>query len=366
MSVIERFHAVLKKAIQVDASDIHVSAGGPFRLRLRGKIVSVTGVPALEPTDTWFIARDILLGAKRATPETVETVLQDLREVDCSYSVAGVGRFRVNICSQRGSLAAVLRHIPFTTPSFQQLGLPDVMEAITMEERGLVLVAGVTGSGKSSTLAAMVAHLNLTKALKIVTIEDPIEFLHKDGQCVIIQRELGGDTASFGAALRAALRQDPDVILVGEMRDQETIDIALKAAETGHLVFSTVHTTDAVKTISRLVSVFQPEEQQSIRIRLAENLKAVVSQRLLPRADGTGRVVAVEIMRQTATIEECIMDPGMISQIKDHIVEGRTQYGMQTFDQHLTELYRKELITLDVARAAASSPADFVRNLEFV
>ena len=366
MSVIERFHAVLKKAVEVDASDVHVSAGGPFRLRLRGKIVSVTGVPPLEPADTWLIAREVLIGAKRATPESVEGILQDLRAADCSYSVPGVGRFRVNVCSQRGSLAAVLRHIPMTAPNFEQLGLPEVLEDITMEERGLVLVAGVTGSGKSSTLAAMLAYLNANKSAKIVTIEDPIEFLHRDGQCVIIQRELGGDTGSFAAALRAALRQDPDVIMVGEMRDKETIDIALKAAETGHLVFSTVHTTDAIKTISRLVSVFDAEEQQSIRIRLAENLKAVVSQRLLPRADGTGRVVAVEVMRHTATIEECIMDPGMMPQIKDHIVEGRTQYGMQTFDQHLTELYRKELISLEVARSAATSPADFVRNLEFV
>ena len=366
MTVVPTFNAVLKKAIEVDASDVHVCAGGPFRLRIRGQIIAVTGTEPLDPADTQTIAREILIASKRATAETVDTELRSLRDVDCSYSLPGVGRFRVNLCSQRGSLAAVLRHIPLAIPTFDQLGLPEILEAMTLEERGLVLVTGVTGSGKSSTLASMVSFLNRSKAVKIVTIEDPIEFLHRDDKSIITQRELGGDTDSFAAALRAGLRQDPDVIMVGEMRDQETIDIALKAAETGHLVFSTVHTTDAIKTVSRLVSVFEPAEQPSIRLRLAESLKGVVSQRLLPRKDGTGRVVAVEILRHTATIEDCIANPEMTPQLKDHIVEGRTQYGMQTFDQHLTDLYRRDLISLEVARTAATSPADFVRNLEFV
>jgi twitching motility protein PilT len=250
-------------------------------------------------------------------------------------------------------------------PSFEDLGLPPVLSAIAMEERGLVLLTGTTGSGKSSTLAAMVGFVNQQKAGKIVTIEDPIEFVHRDARSNVIQREIGSDTASFETALRAALRQDPDIILVGEMRDRATIDIALKAAETGHMVFSTVHTTDAQRTIARLVSVFDPAEQAGTRLRLAESLKAVISQRLLPRADGQGRVVAVEVMRNTPTIAECVGDPEKTSEIRDHISEGRTQYGMQTFDQHLMELYSKQQITLAVAKGAATSPADFERNLQF-
>ncbi|MEZ4585630.1 MAG: PilT/PilU family type 4a pilus ATPase [Gemmatimonadales bacterium] len=364
-SVLDTFNAVLKKAIEVDASDVHLCAGGPFRMRVRGQIVAVNGAPTLKPADMAAIARQILIGARKATPDTADAALAELKDVDCSYSLDGGGRFRVNLCSQRGSLAAVLRSIPIQTPSFEQLGLPPVMRDITMEDRGLVLVTGVTGSGKSSTLAAMLGYLNGLKANKIVTIEDPIEFLHRDQKSIMIQRELGSDTDSFATALRAALRQDPDVIMVGEMRDRETIDIALKAAETGHLVFSTVHTTDAVKTISRLVSVFDSDEQRMIRLRLAESLRAVVSQRLLPRKDGKGRVVAVEIMRRTSTIEECIADPSRTTEIIDLLAEGKIEYGMQTFDQHIMELYEQDVITLEVAKSAATSPADLVRNLEF-
>ncbi|MGE0554384.1 MAG: type IV pilus twitching motility protein PilT [Gemmatimonadales bacterium] len=363
--VLDTFNAVLKKAIEVDASDVHLCAGGPFRMRVRGQIVAVNGAPTLKPADMAAIAKQILVGARKATPDTADAALSELKDVDCSYSLDGGGRFRVNLCSQRGSLAAVLRSIPIHTPTFEQLGLPPVMRDITMEDRGLVLVTGVTGSGKSSTLAAMLGYLNGIKPNKIVTIEDPIEFLHRDQKSIMIQRELGSDTDSFATALRAALRQDPDVIMVGEMRDRETIDIALKAAETGHLVFSTVHTTDAVKTISRLVSVFDADEQRMIRLRLAESLRAVVSQRLLPRKDGKGRVVAVEIMRRTATIEECIADPSRTTEIIDLLAEGKIEYGMQTFDQHIMELYEQDVITLEVAKSAATSPADLVRNLEF-
>ncbi len=363
-NIIQIFRAVLRRAIELGASDVHVCAGGPFRMRLRGQVVPFKGAP-LDPSDTAAIAATILLDAKKATPETVESVLRDLRDLDCSYSLTGAGRFRVNLCSQRGSLAAVLRAVPIALPDIEELGLPPVVRDLAGEDRGLILVTGITGCGKSTTLAAMLSQVNRTRAAKVVTIEDPIEFLHNDDRSIVIQRELGGDTDSLARALRAALRQDPDIIMVGEMRDKETIDVALKAAETGHLVFSTVHTTDAIKTISRLVSVFEPAEQLAARHRLAETLRAVISQRLLPRKDGNGRVVAVEIMRNTVTIEGLIADPARTGEIRDLIAAGRTQYGMQTFDQHLTDLYRDDFITLEVATAAATSPSDFARSLEF-
>ena len=365
MSAAETFNAILRKALEVGASDVHVSAGGPYRMRVAGSMVPVAGVPNLTPADTAAVAGLILVKARKATEETLPAALAELKDVDCSYSLPGVGRFRVNLCSQRGSISAVLRSIADQIPTFEHLGLPPVLEQIALEERGLVLLTGTTGSGKSSTLAAMVGYVNQRKAGKIVTIEDPIEFLHRDAKSNVIQREIGGDTESFDAALRAALRQDPDIILVGEMRDRATIDIALKAAETGHLVFSTVHTTDAQRTIARLVSVFDASEQASTRLRLSESLKAVISQRLLPRADGKGRVVAVEVMRNTATIAECIADPAKTDEIRDHVSQGRVQYGMQTFDQHLMELFQREAITLEVAKGAATSPADFERNLQF-
>lgn len=365
MSAAESFNAILKKAQELGASDVHVCAGGPFRIRLRGQMMPVAGLPALTTEDTRGIAAMILTQARKVQDGDVAQAVATLRDVDCSYSVPGVGRFRVNLCSQRGSVSAVLRSIADQIPDFDALGLPPVLAQIAMEERGLVLLTGTTGSGKSSTLAAMVGHVNQSKSGKIVTIEDPIEFLHRDARCNVIQREIGSDTDSFDAALRAALRQDPDIILVGEMRDRATIDIALKAAETGHLVFSTVHTTDAQRTINRLVSVFEASEQAATRLRLSESLRAVISQRLLPRADGQGRVVAVEVMRNTATIAECIADPEKTGEIRDHLAEGRVQYGMQTFDQHLMELYQREAITLEVAKSAATSPADFERNLQF-
>jgi len=364
-SIVESFKAVLRKAVELKASDVHISAKGPFRFRLRGQLVAVKGLPALDPKDTAAIAGEILIEARKATADTVDAVLHSLQDVDCSYSLPGSGRFRVNLCTQRGSFAAVLRNVPIELPEIDGLGLPQVIRDLAMEDRGLILVTGVTGSGKSSTLAAMLSHVNRTKAAKVVTIEDPIEFLHKDDKSIVIQRELGGDTDSFARALRAALRQDPDIIMVGEMRDNETIDIALKAAETGHLVFSTAHTTDAVKTISRLVSVFDPSEQPATRHRLAETLRAVISQRLLPRKDGKGRVAAVEIMRNTSTIQDLIVDPERTTEVRDLIAGGQTQYGMQTFDQHLMELYQGDLITLEVAKSAATSPADFARNVEF-
>jgi twitching motility protein PilT len=365
MAIFDTFNAVLKKAVELNASDIHISAGGPFRLRIKGDMVPVPEAEVLKPQDTASIAAEILIAAKKSDRENVQKHMESLTDFDCSYALAQVSRFRVNICSQRGSLALVLRTVPITLPDFESLGLPSVLKEIALEHRGLVLLTGITGSGKSSTLAAMISYVNQQRAGKIVTIEDPIEFLHRDIKSIVIQRELGTDSESFAKALRAALRQDPDIILVGEMRDKETIDIALKAAETGHLVFSTVHTTDAPKTISRLVSAFEASEQYSTRMRLAETLKAAISQRLLPRRDGQGRVVAVEIMRQTKTIQDCIENPEKTASIKDHMEKGRDQYEMQTFDQHLTELYQKDLISLETGKAASTSPADFERNLQY-
>ncbi len=366
VTAFDRFNNVLRNAVSLGASDVHIVVGSGFRLRLKGEMEPAADKAPLSPSDVATVAAGILLAGRKTTRENVASFVQGITDYDCSYSLGDVGRFRVNMCSQRGSLSLVLRHIPFTIPDFTKLGLPAVLEQVSLTERGLVLLTGTTGSGKSSTLAAMVNHINKVRQAKVITIEDPIEFMYRDIKANIIQREVGSDTESFGKALRAALRQDPDIILVGEMRDTETIDIAIKAAETGHLVFSTVHTTDAPKTISRLISVFEANEQTIVRMRLSETLQAVVSQRLLPKADGTGRVVACEIMRHTKTIQECIEDPSKTDAIKDFIEKGREMYGMQTFAPHLTELYKAGVITLDTAIHAATSAADFQRNLQFM
>jgi len=359
------FNKVVERALQLQASDIHIGAGSPVRLRIGGRLVALEHQP-LTPDNCFDIARAILGQAGRPVPVSSQEFLRSLSDEDCSYSVPGLGRFRVNVSLQRGTVALVLRAIPHDIPTLESLGLPQSVRDITMEERGLVLVTGITGSGKSTTLASMVSHLNDNRPCKIVTIEDPIEFMHRDRMACIMQREVGSDTVDFARAMRAALRQDPDVILVGEMRDRETMDIALKAGETGHLVLSTVHTTDAPKTINRLLSFFDPAEQMQLRLRLADSLKAIISQRLLVRADGNGRVPAVEILRSTASIRECISSPEKTVAIMDFIASGRSQYGMQTFDQHLMELFETGVITVDVARAAATCPSDFERNLTYV
>ncbi len=353
----DQFHRFLYGALKVGASDVHFKAGAPPIYRIRKDLRSVRG-EALTSNDTRAIAHLIL---KNSTVEDLEAV----RDYDTSYSLPGKCRFRVNIYRQRGSFSLALRMIPDQIPSFEDLLLPPEVEDLANYTRGLMLVTGSTGSGKSSTLAAVINHINETRACHIVTIEDPIEFLHKDKRASISQREVGSDTADFNGALRAALRQDPDVILVGEMRDLETIDIALKAAETGHMVFSTVHTTDATKTIGRLIAVFPPDEQEIVRIRLAETLRATISQRLLPRADGEGMVVAVELMKVTGTIQEAIKNPEETAILKDLIEKSRSQYGMVSFDQSLTDLYKGELITFDVARRNATSPGDFERALHY-
>jgi twitching motility protein PilT len=365
MSILDAFKAGLKQAHARKASDLHASAGGPLRLRVHGEVVPIEDSPVLTAADLNEIATEIMLNARKATPENVADKLTELTEMDCSYSLAGLGRFRANLCLQRGSFSAVLRGIADIIPTFEQLGLPPVLTEIAMEDRGLILVSGTTGSGKSSTMAAMVDYINRHKRKKIVTIEDPIEFLHRDHSSIVIQREVGSDTHGFEPALRAALRQDPDVVLIGEMRDRVTVDVALQAAETGHLIMATVHTTDSIRGVTRFASVFEPNEQLGIRKRLSEVLRAMVSQRLLPRADGNGQVLAVEVMRHTSAIEECIADPDKTADLVKFIEDGGPMYGTQSFDQNLMALHRAGLITLEVAMSAATSPDDFERNLHF-
>ncbi|SEU25956.1 type IV pilus twitching motility protein PilT [Stigmatella erecta] len=343
--------------VQNGASDIHFRPGDPPIYRVNG-VLRPLRMDKLLPEHTREVALHLI------HEENKRNQIDSIQEHDASYGLQGVARFRVNIYRQRGTLAIILRIIPANVPTAESLGLPEVIKTIASQDRGLVLVTGATGSGKSSTLASMIDHINRNESLHILTIEDPIEFIYKNVKSSISQREIGPDTNSFAMALRAALRQDPDVILVGEMRDTETIDIALKASETGHLVLSTVHTTDASRTINRLVSVFNAEEQTMVRMRLADNLKATISQRLLPRADNKGRAVALEIMVQTKTIQEYIRED-RTSEIKDVIEKGRDTYGMQSFDQHLSQLYRAGLITLETASSAATNPADFQRALEF-
>ncbi|HEX5723838.1 MAG TPA: PilT/PilU family type 4a pilus ATPase [Longimicrobiaceae bacterium] len=343
---------IIQAAVQRGASDLHIKSGDVFRARINGQLIPFTK-QRLTPEQTRGIALKLI------PHERDRARIDDLTDYDCSWGLPGVGRFRVNISRQRGSFMIVMRVIPIEIPTFEQLGLPRVLADVAALERGLVLVTGVTGSGKSSTQAAMIGFMNQNMRRHIVTLENPIEFLHRDVSCSITQREVGVDTEDFRVGLRAALRQDPDVILIGEMRDTESIDIALKSAETGHLVISTVHTRDAASTISRLVAVFPPEEQGVVRIRIAEQLQAVVSQRLLPRKDGQGRVLAAEVMVVTGTIRDCIADPARLEEIRDLIAEGRVTYGMQTFDQCLMELVQEELVDYAVAKAAATNPGDF-------
>jgi len=350
------FDKFLAAAVKAGASDIHMKAGAQPTLRVHGVLKEVK----LDPVDGPGMDRLIRHILDR---NELDLELRGLREYDTSYQVDGVSRFRVNILKQKGRFGAVLRVIPSEIPSLEGLGLPPILKTVALQERGLVLVTGVTGSGKSTTLAAMVGEINGAVRKHVVTIEDPIEFVHTDRLSRITQREVGLDTESFAMALRAALRQDPDVILVGEMRDAVTIDTGLKAAETGHLVFSTVHTNDAAKTVGRLIDVFPTDAQAVVRQRLADNLKATISQRLLRRKDGQGRVVAMEIMVSTMSVQEMIKDPARTWEIKDYIERSRDMYGTQSFDQHLIELYESEVISLETAKAAATNPADLERAL---
>ena len=343
---------IIKAAIDRGASDLHIKAGDVFRARIDGKLVPLTK-QRLTPDQTKAIAQHLI------PSDEDRGRIDRLRDYDCSWGMPGVGRFRVNILRQRSSFMIVMRVIPFDVPTFDTLGLPSILATVASAERGMILVTGVTGSGKSSTMAAIVNHINQTQNKHIVTLENPIEFLHRDLSCSVTQREIGVDTDDFRAGLRAALRQDPDVVLIGEMRDAETIDTAMKAAETGHLVISTLHTPDAVTTVSRVVSMFPPEEQEVARLRLAEALQAVISQRLLPRVDGHGRVAAVEILICTGTVRDLIRDAERIAALRDYIRDARDQYGMQTFDQHLMDLVAEDVVTYEIALAAATNPADF-------
>ncbi len=348
---------IIKAAVERNASDLHIKAGDVFRARIDGKLVPLTK-QRLSPEQTKAIALKLI------PLEEDRKRIDQIKDYDCSWGAPGIGRFRVNILRQRSSFMVVMRVIPFEVPTFQKLSLPPVLAKIAESERGMILVTGVTGSGKSSTMAAIINHINQTLNKHIVTLENPIEFLHRDLKSSVTQREIGPDTDSFGTGLRAALRQDPDVVLIGEMRDAETVDTAMKAAETGHLLISTLHTPDAATTVARIVAMFPAEEQEVVRIRLADSLHSVISQRLLPRADASGRAVALEIMIATSTIRDLIRDRNRVGEIKDYIEEGRDQYGMQSFDQHLMELVDSDTVTFETAMAAASNPSDFELKLK--
>ncbi|MDH3205479.1 MAG: PilT/PilU family type 4a pilus ATPase [Gemmatimonadota bacterium] len=342
---------LFKAAVERGASDIHIKAGDFMRARIHG---------VLQPLTQQRLTVEQVKGiALQLIPhEEDKKDFERLLDYDCSWGIPGVGRFRVNIMKQRGSPMIVMRAIPIEIPSVEDLGLPPIINKIAAAERGLILVTGVTGSGKSSTMAAMINWINRNKQLHVVTLENPIEFLHRDNESSITQRDIGTDTDSFATGLRSVLRQDPDVILIGEMRDKITIETALKAAETGHLVISTLHTKNAVQTISRIIAVFEPSEQEMIRVRLSESLQAVVSQRLVQRTEG-GRVATVEVMIMTATIRDCVRDQDRMEEIGDLIEEGREHYGSQSFDQHLQELVQSKEVAFEVAKAAANNPADF-------
>ena len=343
---------ILKVAVKGGASDIHLKSGLPPMFRVDGALVPLKNGERMMPDEIQQMALDIM-------NPTQKDRFEEHREADLAYGVAGLGRFRVNVFQQRGSIGIVFRVIPFGVKTLDQLHLPKVVERISEEHRGLILVTGTTGSGKSTTLAAMIEQINSNRTCHIMTIEDPIEFLIRDRRSIVNQREIGVDSHSFANALRAALRQDPDVILVGEMRDFETIETALTAAETGHLVMSTLHTLDATETISRIISVFPPHQQNQVRLQLAAILKAVISQRLVPRADGKGRVPALEVLVSTAYTRELIADKDRSKEIPDAIAKGYTTYGMQTFDQSLMSLVKDGLVTYEEALKNVSNPDDF-------
>jgi twitching motility protein PilT len=343
---------LLRTACENRASDLHLKVGNYPYLRVDGELRALTQYTRVSSEDMLNMAFSIMTNRQKQK-------FKENAELDMAYGVSGLGRFRVNVFQQRGNVGMVLRVIPTKIRTTEELLLPRVIDRICQEPRGMVLVTGTTGSGKSTTLAAMVDCINSTRTDHVITIEDPIEFLHRDKKGFVNQREVEVDTASFGVALRAALRQDPDVILVGEMRDLETIQTALLAAETGHMVFSTLHTTDAMETIQRVIAVFPPPEQKQIRLQVASTLRAIISQRLVRRADGTGRCPAVEVLVATEYIRDCIINPDKTRLIHDAIAAGVSQYGMQTFDQSLYDLHSRGLITLDEALRTSTNPDEF-------
>lgn len=351
---------LLSLAIEQRASDLHLKVGAPPVLRIDHQLIPMQDEPCLSEADL-----DATVGL--VTTELQRRQFVQHRELDVGYGIAGLGRFRTNLFQQRGMVGAIFRVIPLRVETIEDLNLPPIIGKLAMEPRGMVLVTGTAGSGKSTTLAAMIDHINVNRTGHIVTIEDPIEFLHSDHRCLINQREVGIDTESFAGALRSALRQDPDVILVGEMRDFDTISTAIVAAETGHLVLSTLHTIDAAETINRIIAIFPPYQQKQVRLQLASVLRGVVSMRLIPRADGSGRVPAVEVMIATATIREYIVDSDKTRKIAEVIAAGTSEYGMQTFDQSIMSLHQRGLVSYEEALKWSSNPNDFalkVRGIE--
>ena len=343
---------LLKVAIERDASDLHLKAGNHPIIRVHGTLIPLTGFPRLTAKDTQELGDQLMADYQKVR-------LKDEFDIDLAYSLPGFGRFRGSIFQQRGSVAIALRIIPLEVKTIRQLLLPEVLERISLLQRGLVLVTGTTGSGKSTTLAAMIDYINTHRRENIITIEDPIEYLHKDKKSTISQREVGMDVSTFSRGLRATLREDPDVILVGEMRDLDTIETAILAAETGHLVFSTLHTLDAPESINRIVAVFAPHHQRQVRLQLGSILKGVISQRLIPRMDGQGRVPAVEVMVSTPYIQECIQEKDKTGLIRDAIATGVSQYGMQTFDQSIFQLYRDGYVSFEQGLRYSTNPDNF-------
>src|SRR5919107_1834102 len=342
----------LRYLIASEGSDLHLKIPSPPLVRLHGKLEPIPGTEPLSPGDTIAAVQEMLQDPNKLAEFEAEN------EVDFSYSMEGLARFRVNAFYQRGTVSVVMRAIPVNIKSVDELNLPSVISRLAEEERGIILLTGTTGSGKSTTLAAMIDHMNRTMHKHIVTIEDPIEFLHPDRNSIVNQREVGQDTASFKRALRRVLRQDPDVILVGEMRDEETVQTALSAAETGHLVLSTLHTVDAPETINRIIDFFPPHHQQQARAMIAGTLKGVISQRLVRTADGHGRVACCEILRSTGRVKDMIMNPEETGRLQEVIAEGGF-YGMQTFDQHLMHHVNEGRVTMEEALKAATAPHDF-------
>ncbi|MGH7664788.1 MAG: type IV pilus twitching motility protein PilT [Gemmatimonadaceae bacterium] len=352
------FKAILQQMIQQNASDLHLKVGRPPTLRVNGDLAPLA-LSAMRPEDLKSLAEQLM------TPKQVKE-FAEFKESDFAIGVPGIGRFRVNVYQQRGTIAYALRSIPYQAKTISELNLPSVVEEIAMRPRGLVLVTGITGSGKSTALAAMIQHINEQRHANVITIEDPIEFLHRDINCHINQREVGTDTGSFAQALRRVLRQDPDVVLIGEIRDLDTLDTALKAADTGHLVFSTLHTTDATQTINRVLSFYPPHQQAEVRFALSTALQAVISLRLVPRSDKPGRIPAAEVLINTAAVRDNIRDMTKALNIPDLIKEGTVQYGMQSFDQSLMAWYSQGAISYESAVFFATNPSEFALRVQGV
>ncbi len=348
---------ILLEALTKGASDVHIKIGQPPIIRIDGQLRAMQGPKPYNYNEVNQMALGIMNEWQK------ERFLRE-KEVDMGYEIHGLGRFRVNIFQQRGKIRIALRIVPYQIKGLQELTLPNVIEKIAMENRGLILVTGTTGSGKSTTLASMIDIINSRRTCHIITIEDPIEFVHDDKKAIVDQREVGSDTGTFANALRSALRQDPDVILIGEMRDFETIETALTAAETGHLVMSTLHTIDAKETVTRVISTFPPYHQRQVRMQLAGVIKGIISQRLVPKADSVGRVPAVETLVSTARVRECIVEKEKTAELPDAIAKGYTTYGMQTFDQSLMALLRKNLISYDEALRQSTNPDDFALRVK--